>query len=94
MRVERSRITQALRPGYEAAISIDALLQIREPTHLFPTAGSILIIGTRPRRPGPFLGVALLVAADLTEYAEVKIGVADPVFYRRGGFLIFRVTAA
>src|SRR5260370_32753645 len=57
-------------------------------------AGTYFKVGAHVALVCPFLGVALFVAADLTEYVEVKTGVADPVFYRRGGFPIFQVTAA
>ena len=56
-------------------------------------AGTYFKVGAHVSLVRPSLGVALSVAADLTERAEVKVGVADPVFYRRGGSAILRDAA-
>jgi hypothetical protein len=57
-------------------------------------AGTHFKVGAHVALVRPFFGVALFVAPDLTEQAEVKVGVADPVFYRRRAFAILRVAAA
>ncbi len=57
-------------------------------------AGTHFKVGADVALERPSLGVLLFVAADLTERAKVPVGVADPVFYRRGGFFVLRVAAA